>query len=200
MKHITSALLLALSFGMFACSNMGIEKIDAYKMKFDESFLFGDFDVFINSVGLPMTASVLGDTLAINTKEDIDKIIVLCEEKHADAAYLQYLGFEMEYMYNNYIMPVSIDFRQTEKNIYFNNVTFNGDFSLEQYTLLFPKSVINRTDHTVGSLFQIKTNEGGEDYDHFSIFRKSKDGPFADPIIEFTFKDGKLIYIFFANF
>ena len=198
MKHIVSLLLLALSLS--ACINRGMEKIDAYKMRFDESPLFGDFDAFINSVGLPPAVVVLGDTFEIKTQEDLNQAIVLCEEKHADGLRLQYNGFEMEYMYNNYIAPVAIDFRQTKRDIYFNDVVFNGDFSMEKYTQMFPMSVINRTDHTVGSLFQIYTQESGEEYDHFSVFRKSKDGPFADPMIEFTFKDGKLIYIFFANF
>jgi len=198
MKHIVSLLLLALS--MSACINHSIEKIDAYKMRFDESFLFGDFDAFIDSVGLPPAVLVLGDTFEIKTKEDLNQAITLSEEKHADAVFLQYVGVEMEYMYNNYIAPSAIDFRQTKRNVYFNDVIFNADFTLEQYTQLFPMSVVNRTDRVVGSLFQVKTQEGGEGYDHFSVIRKSKDGPLADPMIEFTFKDGKLIYIFFANF
>ena len=46
----------------------------------------------------------------------------------------------------------------------------------------------------------VLSGKSGENYKSFSVLRKSKDNPDAEPIVEFTFDNGKLIFIMFANF
>ncbi len=70
---------------------------------------------------------------------------------------------------------------------------------IQQFKKQFPKSA-NPSFALPQSLFEIATKEKGANFQHVMLMRKSKDDPNATPMIEFTFDNGRLIFILFANF
>jgi hypothetical protein len=105
----------------------------------------------------------------------------------------------MWYGYDNIIIPYTIDFRLTEKSVSYGDVKFDRSYSVEQFKGQFPKSSIASLQMPQ-SFFGMMTGQKGTNFQHFIVSRKSKDNPDAAPLIEFTFENGKLIFILFANF
>lgn len=209
MKIITYFIIILACIGLTSCkrtntnqnidTSMGINLIDAYELAFDKTYLFNDFDKFIAEVGLPNTISIFKDTISISTKDELDKFIATAIEEESGIINLQYTGFEMGYMPDRRITPEKIDFRITNKSVQYNGSTFDQTYTIDMFKEQFAASASFPLDNTM-SLFSMITNEEGNDLKHYMVLRKSKDDPFAEPTLEFTFKNGKLIYIFFANF
>lgn len=199
-NNFKSLAVLFFSIPLISCGNSGIDTVDAYEFKIENTHLFNDYDKFIKEVGLPSTFVAFKDTIKINTPSDLDAAIANNIGK-TDMLHLCYPNFIMEYFPDKLVVPLSFDFRDSNKEIQFNDVKFNGTFSVNQFKRMFPIS--GRTPlGTSMSLFAMITGENTSNLQHFIVARKSKDVEFGDsgPSIEFTFENEKLIYIFFANF
>jgi hypothetical protein len=115
---------------------------------------------------------------------------------------LYFNGIEMNIWQDKRIMPTAIDFRETTESINYKDIVFNSNYTLEQFKVDYPKSFNygeNSLIPEIESLFKIYTQTSEEQYRHFMLYRKSKDNFFIDLLVEFTFENEKLIYIFFSN-
>lgn len=179
--------------------NMNLEwdLLDVYQLTIGKTFLYGNYENFINEIGLPSKVTITKTEYLINSKLDLDKVIRLA--KDPNIVTLHYPGIEMWFTYNNSIIPSSIDFRKTEKSITYGATTFDKTYNIEQFKKQFPNSA-NPLFTFPQSLFEIETKEKGANYKHYILIRKSKDNPNTTPMIEFTFDNDKLVFILFANF
>lgn len=177
--------------------DLDMDFIDAYKLTIGKTFLYGNYDSFINDMGIPSRVIITGNDFEIKSKKDLAKVIA--SAKNPEIIRLIYPGIEMWFGYDNYIIPSTIDFRKTNKIITYGQTTFDKNYSIEQFKKQFPKSA-NPSFKLPESLFEIATKEKDSNFEHFILIRKSKDDPNATPIIEFTFDKGKLIFILFVNF
>jgi len=179
-----------------------IEKINVYKMTVNATPLFSKMDTFIKAMGLPEKIVVgLDKTYTVENTEDI--IAILEENKNDDyIVLLHYNGLEMDLWYNKTIIPMTVDFRGSNVQIFYKKLVFDNSYTLTQFREQFPKSYSlsegGLFDH-VDSMFKTMTEQTGEKYKHYILERRSKTNIFATAMLEFTFEDEKLIYIIFAN-
>jgi hypothetical protein len=171
--------------------------IDAYKFAIGRTVLFGNYDSFISNMCLPITVVMCKTILEIKSKPDLDKVIE--SANNPDIVTLRSPGMEMWFAYDNYIIPFWIDFRKTYKTVTYGSTKFDRSNSVEQFKKQFPKSS-NPSSGVAQSLFEIVTKEKGSNLEHYRLLRRTKDDPDETPMVEFTFENGKLIFIFFANF
>ena len=177
--------------------DLDMDFIDAYKLTIGKTFLYGNYDSFINDMGIPSKVTITKTDFEIKSKADLDKVIATA--KDPNIVTLHYPGIDMWFGYDNYIIPSTIDFRKTDKSVTYGRTTFDTTYSIEQFKKQFPKSA-NPSFNLPQSLFEIATKEKGVTFEHYVLMRKSKDDPNATPMVEFTFDNGKLIFILFANF
>jgi hypothetical protein len=177
--------------------DLDMDFLDAYKLTLGKTFLYGNYENFINDIGIPSKVTITKTEFAINSKADLEKVVATA--KDPNIVTLHYPWIDMWYGYDNYIIPSTIDFRKTDKGVTYGETTFNKAYTIEQFKKQFPKSA-NPTFKLPQSLFEIATKEKGANFEHYMLMRKSKDDPSATPMIEFTFDNGKLIFILFANF
>ena len=177
--------------------DLDMDFLNAYKLTIGKTFLYGNYENFIIDIGLPSKVTITKTDFAINSKADLDKVVATA--KDPNIVTLHYIGIDMWFTYDNNIVPSTIDFRKTDKSITYDETTFDNTYTLEQFKKQFPKSA-KPSFALPQSLFEITTNEKGANFEHYMLVRKSKDDPNATPLIEFTFDNGKLIFILFANF
>ena len=177
--------------------SLNYDILDAYKLKFGNTLLFGNYQNYISEIGLPSKVTVYKTDYEIKSQTDLDKAVAT--GKNSDIITLHYPGIEMWYTFNNTIIPATIDFRKTENKINYGETTFDKNYTLEQFKKQFPNSA-NPSFQLPQSFFEMATQSKGSDLKHYILIRKTKDDPNAEPMIEFTFEKGKLIFIFFANF
>ena len=208
-KLLKPVISIVILLGIISCGNnsnraniMGIDIVNAYEFKFGKTPVFNEYDKFIDEIGLPKTFTAFKDTTEIQSRSQLDSVVTEATKLNTDMLYLNYEGFVMDYFPDSRIVPVSIDFRKTDKSILFNDVTFDTNFTVKQFKKLFPMSGAMPLDSSLG-LFRIITKENIPNLEHYIISRESVDvSPFSEdgPTIEFTFENGKLIYMYFANF
>jgi hypothetical protein len=177
--------------------DLDMDFLDAYKLTIGETYLYDNYENFIKDIGLPSKVTVTKTEFAINSKVDLDKVVA--NAKDPNIVTLHYPGIDMWFSYDNYIIPSTIDFRKTEKSVTYGETMFDRNYTIEQFKKQFPKST-NSSFKLPQSLFEIATKEKGANFQHYRLMRKSKDDPNATPMIEFTFDNGNLIFILFANF
>jgi len=177
--------------------NMDFDILDAYKLTFGKTFLFGNYDTFIGDIGLPNKVTVFKTDFSINSKTDLDKAVFTA--KNPAIVTLHYPGIDMWYTYENSIVPSTIDFRKTEKSVTYGETIFDKNYTIEQFKKQFPNSA-TLSFEMPESFFEMVTKEKGVEFKHFMLKRKTKDDPTAEPLLEFTFENGKLIFVMFANF
>jgi hypothetical protein len=176
---------------------MDFNILDAYKLTLEKTFLYGDYSNFISVIGLPDSVTVFKTKFLIDSKAALEKAVLTA--KDPDVATLHYPGIDMWYSYNNSIIPFTIDFRKTTKSVSYGETLFDSNYTFEQFKRQFPISATPSVQMP-GSLFGLATKEKGEKFKHFLLKRKSKDDPNAEPLVEFTFENNKLIFVMFANF
>jgi hypothetical protein len=177
--------------------DLDMDFLDAYKLTISKTFLYGDYENFITDIGIPSKVTITKTDFVITTKADLDKIVSTA--KDPNIVTLHYPGIDMWFTYYNSIVPSTIDFRKTDKSVTYGQTTFDTTYSIEQFKKEFPKSA-NPSFKLPQSLFEMTTKEKGANFEHYVLMRKSKDDPNATPMIEFTFDNGKLVFILFANF
>ena len=171
--------------------------LDANKLKIDNTYLYGNYEDFIADYGLPKQLTIIKKDFTINTKLQLDTLV-----KNADdisGVTLHYPGLDTSYANDNGLIPFQVDFRKFNKSITYGQIIFDSTYTLEQFRKTFPISS-NPEFSLPQSLFEITTKEQGDKFQHFMLYRKSKDDTNARPIIEFTFRNEQLIFILFANF
>ena len=193
-KPVTFIFLFTMISG---CHNTGVDSIDVYKLQFDNTYLFSDYDDFIDGVGLPQTVKAHPEVFTVQSKTELDSIIQIFDGLRM--IQLQYPGFEMGYMRGGQVIIDNIDFRKTDRKIRYNHVTFGPEFTVKEFKSLYPRSG-NFKLANEHSLFGMNTGETTVNTEHYMLLRRSDNDPYAEPTVEFTFRDGNLIYIFFANF
>jgi hypothetical protein len=171
--------------------------LDAYQLKFGNTFLFGNYQNFISEIGLPSKVTVYETNYEINSRTELDKAVAT--GNNSDIITLYYPGVEMWYTSNNTIIPATIDFRKVTNSLKYGDTSFDKNYTLEQFKKQFPNSA-NPSFQLPQSFFEMATQSKGSNLKHYILIRKTKDDPNAAPMIEFTFEKGKLIFIFFANF
>lgn len=181
-----------------------IDIVNAYEFKLDNTVLFNSYDQFVEEIGLPDRFITFTDTIDIKSKEELDRVIKYEVDSGKQILELHYPGYIMNYFPDNLIVPEKIDFRKTDKSIQFNDVFFDRDFTVEAFRKLFPVSGFTQLGGEF-SLFSMVTKETIPGLEHYMVLRKSVDVPSylemeEGPVIEFTFQEGKLIYMYFANF
>lgn len=196
MKQVIILLLLAAP--LLAYSQVdSVEKINAYSIIFGKSKIFEKPGVFLAANGLPYKVQVGKTDYTVKSKEDLFAAIQSSISPLAIIT-LYYPGYETWYD-DRGLLPYTVDVRKiTDKLTYNDNIELNKDFTLEQYGQMFPLSY-KKPLPAGGSLFEMITGEKGEGYKSFMVNRISKDGAKAHPTIEFTFYNGKLVYIVFWN-
>jgi hypothetical protein len=177
--------------------NMDFDILDAYKLKFGNTVLFGNYGTFILDIGLPNKVTVFKTDYLIKSKTDLEKAISTA--KNPDPVTLHYPGIDMWYTYNNSVVPFTIDFRKTEKSISYGKVNFDRNYNFAEFKKQFPNSA-NPSLKMPHSFFEITTKENVANVESFILKRKTKDDPNAEPLVEFTFEKDRLIFIIFANF
>src|SRR5688572_27880264 len=170
--------------------------IDAYKLTIGKTFLYGKYDAFITDMGIPTKVSIAKTEYPVKSKADLDNVVA--KAKNPDIVTLHYNGIDMWYGYDNIIIPFTIDFQTTDKTITYGDTKFDKSYTIEQFKIQFPKS--GNPSHQMPSLFSMVTGKSGANYKSLNVVRKSKDDPEAEPTVEFTFDNGKLTFIMFANF
>ena len=178
-------------------TSMDFDIIDAYKLTIGKTFLFGKYDSFIADIGIPTKVSIAKTEYPVKSKADLDNVVA--KAKNPDIVTLHYNGIDMWYGYDNIIIPYFIDFQTTDKTITYGDTKFDKSYTEDQFKKQFPKSG-NPSFQMPQSFFGMLTGKTGSNYKHFIVTRKSKDDPEASPMVEFTFDNGKLIFILFANF
>ncbi len=177
--------------------DLDMDFLDAYKLAIGKTFLYGNYENFITNMGIPSKVTITKTDFVITTKAELDKVVATA--KDPNIVTLHYPGIDMWFTYDNSIVPSTIDFRKTDKSVTYGQTTFDTTYSIEQFKKEFPKSA-NTSFKLPQSLFEIMTKEKGANFENYLLMRKSKDDPNATPMIEFTFENGKLVFILFANF
>ena len=176
--------------------DLGMDFLDAYKLTIGKTFLYGNYENFITDMGIPGKVTITKTDFDIHSKAGLDKVVATA--KDPSIVILHYPGIDMWFTYNNSIIPFTIDFRKTDKSVTYGQTTFDTTYSIEQFKKEFPKSA-NPSFILPQSLFEITTDEKGSNFKQYMLIRKTKDDPNATPLIEFTFDNGRLIFIYFAN-
>ena len=177
--------------------DLDMDFLDAYKLTIGKTFLYGNYENFITDMGIPNKVTITKTDFVINSKADLDKVVATA--KDPNIVTLHYPGIDIWFTYDNSIVPSTIDFRKTDKSVTYGQTKFDITYSIEQFKKEFPKSA-KPSFKLPQSLFEMTTKEKGANFEHYMLMRKSKDDPNATPMIEFTFDNGKLIFILFANF
>jgi hypothetical protein len=177
--------------------DLGMDFLDAYKLTIGKTFLYGNYENFIAEMGIPGKVTITKTDFVINSKEYLDKVMATANDPNIVT--LHYPGIDMWFTFDNSIVPSSIDFRKTDKSVTYGKTTFDTTYSIKQFKKDFPTSA-NPSFKLPQSLFELTTRAKGANFEHYMLMRKSKDDPNATPMIEFTFDNGKLIFLLFANF
>jgi len=177
--------------------DLDMDFLDAYRLTLGKTYLYGNYENFIKDIGIPSKVTITKTEFVINSKADLDKVVATA--KDPNIVTLHYPGIDMWFGYDNYIIPSTIDFRKTDKSVTYGETIFDKNYTVKQFKKQFPKSA-NPSFKLPQSLFEIATKEKGANFEHYMLMRKSKDDPNATPMIEFTFDNGNLIFILFANF
>ncbi len=194
----TVALLLSsLVTSTHSMAQITSELIDPYSMTVGDIKLFGSIDEYLAEFGLPDQVIQKKRLIQINTSEELKKLLKKTTSNMITE--LQFEGIGVWAFSNYEIIPVKIDLRKANVVIGYNDKVFDQHYSIDNIETDFPQTLRNQPLSPT-SLFSLSTGETTESIISKTLFRKTKDNPEMTPIVEFTFKENRLIYIFFANF
>ena len=196
-------LLLAMSWTLYRqyMRRMhGIDSMNVYRLRLNGTPVYTRLRKFIKAHGLPPAAAIRREPVPIDSPEDLRSLV---ERAHStgDELDLCYEGVTMNYFHGERLVITSIDFRKTDWGLDYKGWRFDRNFTYSDFCELFPlSSAMDISGIGVQSLFEINTGEWVPSSESYMVERWSKTNLFAHPTVEFTFLEGKLIYIFFANF
>jgi len=172
-----------------------LDAIDAYKLKIENVELFGNVSSQMELFGLPEQVLQLNKKAEFTTVEDVVQII----KKSIDYTVVKYPGIDFWCFNDMESIPFKVDFRKLGKGVTNGRVTFSAQYEINDFSKDYPNSFAN-SPQIHRSFFEMTTLEQGDGLKHFYVERATKSDPNVKLLIEFTFKNDKLIYIFFANF
>lgn len=176
-------------------STSELNLINAYNLKIENVPMFGNLNSQIDLFGLPDKVLQQNKELKYKTKKDI-----LTQVKdNQNFTILNFKGIEFWCFDDFDCVPTKIDFRRFDKKISNGKLFYNKDYTLNSFKKEFPKSFKNSPKMPI-SFFEMATKEKTDDFKHYFVERYTKDDANVKLLIEFTFKNDKLIYIFFSNF
>jgi len=180
---------------------MGIDLMNVYRLRMDGVPVFTRLQKFLRIYGIPPEVRIRRESYPIHSEDEFYTLLDrAC--KDGDEFDLHYEGFVMNYFRDTRLIITSIDFRKTELGLDYGDWRFDRSFTFGDFEALFPISAGMDVHRTTGiqSCFEINTGESAFDKETYMVQRWSKDNLLAGPTVEFTFEDGRLIYMFFANF
>ncbi len=190
--------LLILSCFMFNSKENSISElnlIDAYNLKIENVPIFGNLNSQIDLFGLPDKVLQQNKELKYKTKKDI--LNQVKEDKNFTV--INFKGIEFWCFDDFDCVPTKIDFRKFNQKISNGNLFYSKDYTLNNFKEEFPESFKNSPKMPI-SFFEMATKKKTDNLKHYFIERYTKDDESVKLLIEFTFKNDKLIYIFFSNF
>jgi hypothetical protein len=133
------SILLIFFSTYFSHGQIVMDKIDAYQLTINKTFLFGTFKDFTETNGIPTIVSVGENVFKISKIEDVVSAINTPINSLSIIS-LKYEGIDMWYLDGD-LLPFTIDFRKTkQKVVYKGQYVFDPDFSFEEFKKVFPKS------------------------------------------------------------
>ncbi|MBI9065037.1 MAG: hypothetical protein JEZ14_23830 [Marinilabiliaceae bacterium] len=172
-----------------------LDLINAYNLKIENVKLFGSVNSQIEIFGLPNQVLQHNKEVKFKTIEEVFNVI----EGSIDYTTVCYTGIEFWCFNDLESIPCKIDFRKLEKKVLNGSVIFSDEYELNDFKKDYPNSFTNRPQMPQ-SFFEMATQEKSEGLKHYFVQRSTKSDPNVKLLIEFTFQDDKLIYMFFANF
>ncbi|WP_272148539.1 hypothetical protein [Tenacibaculum aiptasiae] len=192
---IFSICFFTLCYSQNEKTDIKLDLIDVYNLKIGKTLLFGNINDQIVELGMPKQLVQQNKSKEFNSNEDIESII----KSSSNFTVANFSGLEFWCFNDMESIPTKIDFRKLNKNITNNDLTYNKEYSISNFKNQHPKSFLN-TPKMPQSFFQMATQEKIKGLKHFILLRKTKSNKNVRLLVEYTFKDDKLIYIFFANF
>ena len=180
---------------------MGVDSMNVYRLRMGGAPVYTRLRKFIRVHGFPPAVKIKGVMIPVHSEEDLNELIGSDYTSRYELD-LCYNGFRMNYFLGGRLVITDIDFRKTEQVLTYGNLVFDRHFTYSDFSEVFPLSAAQDVYHSTGiqSLFELNTGESACNKETYMVIRWSKDNLLAHPTVEFTFQDGKLIYIFFANF
>jgi hypothetical protein len=172
-----------------------LDSIDAYNIKIENVTLFGNLDSQLSLFGLPEKLSQQNKEIEFKTKEHLKNQI----KKSNNFSVLNFKGIEFWCFDDLVPIPTKIDLRKLNKKLTYGNILYNKEYSLSDFEKDYPNSFKN-SPKMATSFFQMVTKETSKNLKHYFVERSNKSDPNVKPLVEFTFENDRLIFIFFANF
>ena len=175
--------------------------MNVYRLRMDGVPVFTRRRGFMKKYGLPPEMKIGLERFPVQSPEEFEALLDRASREWSEV-YLCYEGFDMNDFRDGRLVISSIDFRKTALGLDYGNWRFDRDFTSGDFEALFPVSAGMDVHRSTGiqSCFEITTGESAFDKETYMVQRWSKDNLLAHPTVEFTFEDGRLIYMFFANF
>ena len=173
------------------------ELINPYIIKFGDILLFDNIDNYVNELGLPSKVSQNKNDIEIANNNELKSLLI--QSKEDQITELLFEGVEVWAFSNLGVLPMKIDLRKLKKEIHYKDKVWDSNYSINDLKKDFPNTLSNQPNTPI-SFFSMSTGEFSDSHQSKILYRKTKDNPDATPLVEFTFENDKLIYIFFANF
>ncbi len=173
----------------------GLDLINPYDLNIEGVKLFGEVHPQMNLFGMPVEIMRQNSNIDFNTKEDIVNAI----ENSNIETIVRYTGIEFWCFNDLESIPCKIDFRKLGKKVINGSLNYSNNYKLNDFKTDYPNSYRN-SPQMPQSFFRMATQESEGQLKHYYVERSTKSDPNVKLLVEFTFKEDKLIYMFFANF
>lgn len=198
---LTMIAMLATYFYRRRLDAMGMDMMNVYKLRFRGVPVYTRYRRFLRAIGLPRALYYKNETIPVESRGDIDRFLGGDYDMSYNLDFL-YDRFQMEHFADGRMVIRCMDMRNPDNYLeYGRRAVFDSEFTYEQFAELFSRSSrMSLSGIGIPSLFETHTGESNPDIDTYMVARWSKDNLLAVPTVEFTFLNGRLIYMFFANF
>jgi hypothetical protein len=195
MKLLLSLIIILTSMITNSQINAELDLIDAYKIEMNKVTLFGNIQDYISELGLPEHLIQGKKEIDFKTADDIKNVI----RKTTEFSRVQFKGMEIWSFPDLEVIPCKIDLRSFVQKLTYKNISFDRTYSIEDFRKDFPNSFSNSPKLAL-SFFQIATQTKLNNITHFYLHRNTLSDQKKKLLVEYTFHNNKLIYIFFTNF
>lgn len=171
-------------------STPDFDLFDAAYLRMDSIPLVGDAGSFLRSAGLPNRMMKGVEEFTVNSDEELDSI--LSNNPSSKETKFFYPGLVFLLNKEHQIVPYSIDLRKTVRPVTYGKQILDTFYTIQQFAVDFPSSF--RASYVPPeSLFAIETLESGSGLKHFAMMGQA--GGTTWPLVEWTFRNDRLIYI-----
>ena len=199
LNTFTAAILLvffiASSFSSSVFSVKGIDRINPYGLKLNGAYIFGNIEQQLSSYGLPKKISEGTVAKSFHSKNEILEMA----KSTNDFLIVSYPNSEFWCFSDLESIPSFIDFRNSDQVLSDVIHHFSNNYTLDQFKQDFPSSFSNSPEMHK-SFYSMSTGDQSTTTSQFLVERTTKSNPDVFPLVEFTFQNNKLTYVFFVNF